>query len=195
MRFIANSEPCLDQQFGSLARKLRVSGNAPTVAPFQFDAFVGAKCARLDRGNIDQMLGNQPPIPAHIARRCISIKELQRPSDCDFIKSGRLSTARRTLQSSDSATQKPQAPLADRHFGNAQTFANLTSTAAFSALRIIWPLILSRCSIAGPDSKPSNSLRFPHLKKRAFSRAEWCAGWSPVSSRSLYSTFLRRSAE
>src|ERR1700726_28246 len=114
---------------GGLARKLRVSGNAPTVAPFQFDALLAQNAPDLIGGNIAQMLGNQPPIPAPIARRWVSIKEFQHPFDCDFIIFGRLSTARRA-----SNPQKPPAPLADRHLGNAQTFANLTSTATFCGL-------------------------------------------------------------
>ena len=48
---------------GSLARKLRVRGNAPTVAPFQFDALLAQNAPDLIRGNIGQMLGNQPSIP------------------------------------------------------------------------------------------------------------------------------------
>src|ERR1700686_2970949 len=119
---------------GGFARKLRVSGNAPTVAPFQFEALLAQNAPDLIGGNIGQLLGNQPPIPAPIARRWVSIKELQHPLDGDFIIFGRLSTARRVLQSSDSVTQKPPAPLADRHLGNSQTFANLTSTATFCRL-------------------------------------------------------------
>src|ERR1700722_8154296 len=106
---------------GSLARKLRVSGNAPTVAPFQFDALLAQNAPDLIGGNIGQMLSNQPAIPASIARRWVSIKELQHPFDCNFIISGRLSATRRVLQSSDSVTQKPPAPLADSHLGNPQT--------------------------------------------------------------------------
>src|ERR1700681_3054894 len=119
---------------GGLARKLRVSGNAPTVAPFQFDALLAQNAPDLIGGNIGQLLGNQPPIPAPIAHRWVSIKELQHPLDGDFIIFGRLSTARRVLQSSDSVTQKPPAPLADRHLRNAQTLANLASTATFRRL-------------------------------------------------------------
>src|ERR1700693_5915308 len=119
---------------GGLGRKLRVSGNAPTVAPFQFDALLAQNARDLIGGNIGQMLGNRPPIPAPIARRWVSIKELQHPFDCDFIIFGRLSTARRVLQSSDSVTQKPPAPLADRYLRNAQTLANLASTATFCRL-------------------------------------------------------------
>ena len=59
---------------GGLARKLRVSGNAPTVAPFQFDALLAQNAPDLIRGNIGQLLGNQPPIPAPIARRGVSMK-------------------------------------------------------------------------------------------------------------------------
>src|SRR5258708_38341825 len=119
---------------GSLARKLRVSGNAPTVTPFQFDALLAQNAPDLIGGNIGQMLCNQPPIPAPIACRWVSIKEFQHPFDCHLIIFGRLSTARRVFQSSDSVTQKPPAPFADRHLGNAQTFANLTSTATFCRL-------------------------------------------------------------
>src|ERR1700738_304864 len=60
---------------GGLARKLRVGGNAPTVAPFQFDALLAQNAPDLIGGNIGQMLGNQPPIPAPIARRRVSLKE------------------------------------------------------------------------------------------------------------------------
>ena len=52
---------------GRLARKLRVSGNAPTVASFQFDALLTQNAPNLIGGNITQMLGNQSPIPAPIA--------------------------------------------------------------------------------------------------------------------------------
>lgn len=52
---------------GGLAGKLRVSRNAPTVAPFQFDALLAQNVPDLIGGNIAQMLGNQPPIPASIA--------------------------------------------------------------------------------------------------------------------------------
>src|ERR1700756_3782315 len=91
---------------GGLAGKLRVSGNAPAVAPFQFDALLAQNAPDLIGGNIGQILGKQPPIPAPIARRWVSIKELQHPFDCDFIIFGRLSTARRVLEASDSVTQK-----------------------------------------------------------------------------------------
>src|SRR5215469_5757767 len=119
---------------GRLAGKLRVRRNAPTVAPFQFDALLAQNAPDLIGGNIGQLLGNQPPIPASITRRWVSIKELQHPFDCDFIIFGRLATARGVLQASDSVTQKPPAPLADRDLGNAQSFGNLTSTATFRRL-------------------------------------------------------------
>src|ERR1700726_4346773 len=57
---------------GGLARKLRVSGNAPTVAPFQFDALLAQNAPDLIGGNIAQMLGNQPPI----ARRWVRSTDL-----------------------------------------------------------------------------------------------------------------------
>src|ERR1700721_105704 len=119
---------------GGLARKLRIGGNAPTVAPFQFDALLAQNAPDLIGGKIGTMWGNHPPIPAPIARRRVSIKELHHPFDCDFIIFRRLSAARRVLPSSDSVTQKPPAPLADRHLRNAQTFGNLTSTATFCRL-------------------------------------------------------------
>src|ERR1700730_7013678 len=96
------------------ARKVRASGNAASVAQSQLDALLAQNAPDLIGGNIGLLLGNQPPIPAPIARRWVSIKELQHSFDGDFIIFGRLSTALRVLQSSDSVTQKPPAPLADR---------------------------------------------------------------------------------
>jgi hypothetical protein len=105
------------------------------VASFQFDALLTQNAPNLIGGNITQMLGNQSPIPAPIARRWISLKKLQHSFDRHFIIFGRLATARRVLQSDEPVTQKPPAPLADRHLGNAQTLANLTSTTTFCCLK------------------------------------------------------------
>src|ERR1700751_5854964 len=60
---------------GGLARKLGVSGNAPTVASFQFNALLAQNAPDLMGGNIGQILGNEPPIPAPITRGRVSIKE------------------------------------------------------------------------------------------------------------------------
>ena len=46
---------------GGLAGKLRISRNAPTVAPFQLDALLAQNVPDLIGGNIAQMLGNQSP--------------------------------------------------------------------------------------------------------------------------------------
>src|SRR6202043_1316099 len=133
---------------GGVARKLRVSGNAPTVAPFQFDALLAQNAPDLIGGNIGQLLGNHPPIPAPIARRGVSIKEFHHPFDCDFIIFGRLSIARRVLHH-----------LLTVPSGMRKLLPISRPLQPSAALRIIWLLILSRCSTRCARLQPSNTLR------------------------------------
>ncbi len=113
-----------------LAHKLRIGGNAPAAAPFQFNALLAQNAPDLIGGNIGQTLRQQSPIPAPVARRWIFIQQRQDPLDRHLIILGRLSTAWRVFQASQALAHKAPPPFTHRHLGNAQALGNRTSTQA-----------------------------------------------------------------
>jgi hypothetical protein len=120
---------------------------------------VGAKCARLDRRKHRPDAGQSA---AHSSAHSLPVGFYQGAPTPVWLSLHHIWPAfhcAARLQSSDSVTQKPPAPLADRHLGNAQTFANLTSTATFCRLENNLTPYLSRCSTRCARLQPSNSLR------------------------------------